>query len=85
VQIVERPRVSTAPPAGPRDTPTRIHARSVAARYRISTRLAEDWIARAVRDGAAVKVGRWTMARPSELDAWVMAGAGRASHGRRHP
>jgi hypothetical protein len=69
--------VSPAPPAGPRDVPTRIHRRSVAARYGISTRLAEDWIARAVRDGAAVKVGRWTMARASEMDVWVMAGAGR--------
>jgi hypothetical protein len=84
VQIVERPRVTTAPPAGPREVPRRIHTRSVAIRYGISTRLAEDWIARTVRDGAAVKVGRWTMARPSELDAWVMAGAGH-EHGRRRP
>jgi hypothetical protein len=68
--------MGTSPPAGPRETPTRIHARGVAARYSISARLAEDWIARAVRDGVAVKVGRWTMARPSELDAWVMDGAG---------
>jgi hypothetical protein len=76
-------RMSTPSSSEPRDVPTRIHKRNVAARYGISKRLANEWIRRAVVDGAAVKVGRWTVARITEMDAWVMAGAGREHRARR--
>lgn len=57
-----------------RDTPVRITKRSIALRYIVTERRAADLIREAIAAKVAAKRGRFTFARPSAFDAWLVGG-----------